>query len=315
MMSLLTFFTTLSLLFSGFGASDGSSFTSLQPQQAHAQLCTEIGNLDGYITVENLPPEDDQNVIWVSSTNDPWSGGPSYAVEYNRQLDPPRFTGRGWNGGLGVWVDFDYGTTDEAQVLDSNGDPISDSEYVWGNWDGIITGLDNISYSNEDAAFVVTGDNPRSANCPSGNCGNDVEVGFGYLNFDSLSYNESPAQCPENVDVFVDGSPQVNVSCNEDVLLQWTTENVVEDSCMMVENGAPWPASLTNPINEQETGGIASGNITSSNTPATFMVECEGSISGNMVSGQAVATCGDIDPPTGDPDSSGNNGEFIFEEN
>jgi hypothetical protein len=322
MMSLLTFFTTFSLLFAGFGAGEASSFASLQPQQAHAQLCTEIGNLTGYITVENLPEEDDQNVIWVSSINDPWSGGPSYAVEYNRQLDPPRFTGVGWNGALGVWIDFDYGTTDEALVRDSNGDPLTEydefgnpiSGFAWGYWDGVITGLDNVSYSNEDGEFVVTGSNPRSAHCPSGTCEDDVEVGFGDLYFDSLSYNESPAQCPENVDVFVDGASQVNVSCNDNVQLQWTTENVVEDSCMMVDNGAPWPASLTNPIAEQELGGIPSGSITTSNSPATFMIQCEGSISGNTVSGQAYVTCGDttIDPPTGDP---GNNGEFIFEEN
>jgi hypothetical protein len=314
MMSLLTFFTTFSLLFAGFGAGNDASFALVQPQQAHAQLCTEIGNLGGKIIIDNLPEENDQNVIWISSTNDPWDGGPSYAVEYNRQLDPPQFTGRGWNGALGVWVDFDYGTSDEAIVRDSNEDPISDSEFLWGNWDGVITGLDNISYSNEDAGFVVSGDNPHSSNCPSEDCGDDVNVGFGDLFFDALSYIELPAQCPENINIFADGASQVNISCNDNVLLQWTTENVVEDSCMMVDNGAPWPASLTNPISEQEIGGVQSGNITSSNSPVYFIIQCEGSISGNTLSDQALVSCGDIpsDPPTTDP---GNNGEFIFEEN
>lgn len=304
MMLLLTFITTLSMTMLNFGSIDTEKLAFTAPEQLYAQSCTEYGNLTGTMWVENLPGDNDHNVIWTSSTSDPWDGGPTYAVDYNLQLE--EFTGMGWNEGLGVWIDFDWGTSDQARALDSNLQPVEG--FTWGYWDGIIEGLDNIQYSTQEGGFVVNGQQPSDGQCVSGSCDNDVEVGFGELYFDYLYISDPASACPESVDVWANGQPEINLnSCGTSVDLVWTSNNVEEGSCITVDNGAPWPEPGN--VTEVQTTPVQSNYI--EEDPVYFEIECIGSLSGNPVNGMAKVTCGE----PGGPEDMGDDQPFIFEEN
>ena len=313
---LATLLVTAGMLSSGYTAS--------------AQSCVDYveqnnGNLLGYIVASDLPSDDQENYIWVNSKDDPWDGGPSYGVSYDS--DTGVFSGRGWNEGLRVWVDFDYGTTDEAQVLDSDGDPVGG--FKWGYWDGEVRGVDNLTYSNNQGGFTplgsedvdVDGDGapdftytwPYDAQYVSGGSSDDVLVGMGELSFDQVVFDISsiPSECQEYVDIVADGRSSLDIgSCGESVELTWSSQNVEAGTCVTVDSGAPWVSQ----------GARSETNLSGENSdaveisPALFTLECIGSISGNTVVGRARVSCGD-DPSAGTGGTSGastgNNFEFI----
>lgn len=277
------------------------------------------GNLFGYIIASELPSDDQQNYIWMNSEDDPWDGGPSYGVTYDRNTGI--FSGRGWNEGLRVWVDFDMGSSDEAQVLDAEGNPIGG--FQWGYWDGEIKGLDNLIYSNNQGGLVpqgtqnadIDGDGntdftytwPYDAQYVSGDSQDDVIVGMGELSFDEVVFGTSsiPNECQEYVDVLANGRSSLHMNeCGQEVELTWNTQNIAPGSCETVNNGAPWSSQGARP--EVELSGENAGPITEDNSPVYFTLECTGAISGNQVRGLAQVSCGEV-VPTG----TSNNFEFI----
>jgi hypothetical protein len=286
--------------------------------QTQAQDCSTYteqnnGNLLGYIVASNLPSTNEENRIWVSSTVDPWSGGPSYGVTYDRDLE--LLSGRGWNEHLRAWVDFDLGTSDQARVTDNEGNPAGG--FQWGYWDGLVEALDNLEYSTNVGGFIVYGEQPHDSQFVSGTGQGDVPVGLGELFFDQVVFDisevEIPDECREYVDLLANGSTSVNLEpCGQTVELVWNSNNVVPGSCQTVDNGAPW--LNPGPRDETEFGGETSGLITESNTPNYFRLECEGSISGNPVIGVARVACEedpDEGPGPGGPGGSGATFEFI----
>ena len=301
--------------------STGSQVTA---QSCDAYINQDVNNLLGYIVASDLPSSNQDNHIWVSSKDDPWTGGPNYGVSYDRDLGI--FSGRGWNEGLRVWVDFDMGTTDEAQVLDSAGDPIGG--FQWGYWNGEIKGVDNTIYSTNQGGFITSGtknadiDNdgtpdgtytwPYDAQYVSGSSQNDTPVGMGQLDFSQVVFDTSsaniPSECREYVDVLADGKSSKNLStCSADnVTLTWNSKNIDPGSCTTVSNGAPW----VSPGARQEVNlsGENSGTITGK---SIFGIRCLGSITGNQITGNAAVTCGPQSANDDDTSGSGNNFEYI----
>jgi hypothetical protein len=251
-----------------------------------------IGTLSGYITASNLPSDGDQNKIWVNSDDpeEPWTTGPSYGVTYNSSTST--FSGRGWNEGLRVWVDFDYpSNTDQARVLDANGTPVGG--FLWGDWDGNILGLNGLSLINNTGTSGFTGANPYDAQYVSGQASGDVLVGLGELSFDNVTFNTQviPPECLEYVDVLANGASAVSLpACGTGVGLVWNSSNVDAGSCYYVSNGAPWP----NPGSAAASSNMVplqSGPITTTNSPAYFRITCVGSVTGNEITGTATVSC------------------------
>jgi hypothetical protein len=271
--------------------------------------CTQFGNqgvgtLSGYIVASNLPSDGDQNKIWLSSVDDPWTTGPAYGVNYDNSTHT--FSGRGWNEGLRVWLDFDHpGNPDQARVLDSNGTPVGG--FTWGNWNGNIQGLNGLSLdpdptvSGFSGSSGFTGTNPYDVQYVSGQTSGDVPVGLGELSFDNVVYNTQviPPECLEYVDVLANGASSVSLpTCGSGVGIVWNSNNVVPGSCFAWNNGAPWPNPGAS-VPDNNMVPVQSGAITTTNSPAYFRVECLGSVTGGSVLGTATVSCSnitDVDP-------------------
>ncbi len=264
-----------------------------------------IGNLAGYIIATNLPSSGDQNKIWVSSQDDPWDGGPDYGVTYDRNLH--LFSGRGWNEGLRVWVDFDFGTSDQARVLDASATPIGG--FAWGYWQGQIRGLDGLEYSTNNATFV--GPNPFNEQCVSGQCDDDTPIGLGELDFANVEFLEEqvPTECQEYIDVTANNSTNLILSsCGTSVGLKWNSNNVVVGSCH-TDDDAPWPNPGAS-VNETNTTPLASDLITTENSPAYFKIICTGLITNTPVTGTAIVSCTDPTDPI-DPTDNVHHFDYI----
>ena len=270
----------------------------IEAQDCSAYTEQNEGNLVGYIVASNLPSENNNNRIYMSSSDDPWSGGVTYGVTYDR--DTRVFSGLAWNEQIG-WIDFDFGGSDEADALAPNGG------FEWGGWEGTIIGLDNVTYSTNDGRFLSSDPGAYDAQYPSGGEEGDVPVGMGSLDFNEVGFDNTlvPPECDEYVDVLANGATSTNLSsCGGTVGLVWNSNNIVPNSCETVDNGAPWnsPGSRA----DSNTSGESSGAITSGNTPAYFRIQCEGLVTGNTVTGTAIVTCGDDpDPGSGTGTTSG----------
>lgn len=254
-----------------------------------------IGNLIGYAIASNLPS--DSNKIYMSSTDDEWTSGEDYAVQYNREL--AFFSGRGWNEELG-WIDFDFGTEDQADAVSPDG------SFAWGGYDGNIVGLKTITYSNNNGSFSAG--SAYDTEYVSGQSDGDVQVGMGELDFSNVLFDTSetiPEECREKVDVFVNGRSTADIGiCNQTATIAWNSNQV---SNCQTTGSAPWGSTGS----KADSGSETSGTISSGDSPAYFRLECTGDITGNMITGVAKATCGNIDCPECTSVEDNNNFEFI----
>lgn len=266
------------------------------------------GTLSGYIVATNLPQSGDQEKIWVNSENDIWDGGPQYAVSYNPSTQT--FSGRGWNETLRVWVDFSYGSNDQARVFDTTNSPIGG--FTWGGWNGIIQGLTGLQYNATTNTF--DGPNPYDSQYVSGQSNGDVLIGLGELLFDNVTMTTTaiPSECLETVNVTANGVSSLNLpNCSSTATIAWNASNVNPGTCTAVNNSAPWPNPGSIIPNN---GSVQSGTFSILNPTVQFRVQCVGTHTGNNVIGIATVNCGNsiigIGPGTG-PGGTGNNFEFI----
>ena len=271
-------------------------FTTTQTTQASCTgTSVQVGKLQGTIAITSVDGEYYGDVYvsdetWntefpTNSTNE------NFEVVYKDDV----FSGKGWSENFG-WLDFTYGSSDQAKFIS-----VADSD-DWGEWDGVVDGLGNITLGTNDtwSGQAYSADYTGA----DGDDETDVLVGV-VLNFDfqaseDLTFDDS-GDCVERVDLFLDNARDLRrVDCPISTpTIRWSTENV--SSCEA--SGDLW-SSTGSKADNNSTGEAAAGSITESGTYATPQVitlTCIGDGSGNEVIGRAVAQCGETPtPPTPD---------------
>jgi len=271
--------------------------------QVDCSTYQNTGNLTGYIIATNLP-EDGQN-IYVNSLTDPWEPDHGYSVSYvTTENGGGYFTGRGWNETLG-WIDFDYGTDDEADALSPDGN------FAWGGYTGTIEGLQTVVYSTNTGSFSAG--EAKDTEYVSGQSQGDVQVGMGLLDFSNVSRANTPSDadgpCAETIDVLVNGRSSANIgACGQTATVSWNSKNV--SNCQTAGN-APWNSPGSRGTSSS---GENSGLITSGNSGSFFRIQCEGDNTNDIIVGSAQVRCGvdDTCPGPNCPDNADvNNFQFI----
>lgn len=280
---------------------------------------SSTGALDGYLTASNLPSS--ENKIYLDSLTGPApSNGSPYAVSYNTATGA--FTGKAYLQSMDAFLDFDYGTTDQARLMDLAGTYFGG--FRTGSWEGEVLGLNNMTYNGTSGVFQTQGTHnvdadgdgttdftyslPYDKQYVSGSSSGDVLVGLGDINFSNATLNSTttvvPTECQETIDLLVNGSntASVGVCGQQHAELTWVSNNVT--GC--TTDQGPWISP----------GSRANQNLTPENSQTItqneiFSLKCSGVYSSNTVYGMAQATCSTA--PSGPAGvGTGNTNDFEF---
>jgi len=271
------------------------SFFSLQRASAKednggaTESCTGTsGNLEGYITTDNVGP------IYLSkeSWNNDNPSKPSNVDFYvNYDTERKMWSGRGWNEEVG-WVNFDYDQQNKLARFIAPGkeydrthdsDPNNDEPVEWGNWRGIAD-LSSVYYSVQDGHFMG---NARDIDSSTGEGDSDEPVGSGNWSFENVSLVKP--DCPEQINLLVNLKSRYHQKeCpikEKSLIIQWTSEGVHD--CKSI--AGPWEL-ISRPI--QNTGRNVH-NTSDIEARANFTIQCTGDYTGANVVKTATASCGE----------------------